>query len=350
MSAGLTRRSVLAACGGLIVSVACRAAEQGGTPPPAAPQLPGSLQQSPLLDAWIRVAPDGAITAFTGKAELGQGLKTALLQIVAEQLEVRAGQVRLVTADTALTPNEGFTAGSHSMQDSGTALLHAAAQVRALLQEAASARLGVPTEALRAADAMIHAPDGRSLSYGALADALSLHVAAAPQSPLVPPAAYRVMGTPMPRVDIPAKVTGGPAYVQDLRLAGMLHGRVIRQPRPGAELQDLDAGPVERMPGVVKVIRDGSFLAVVAAKEWQAVKAMRALAAASQWSDGEALPDPATILETIRALPARDIPILAWSNPAGAPVRRLAAATRAHTRCTARSAPPAPWRNSWTAR
>ncbi len=336
MNAVLSRRAFLAAGGGLIVSFtlprAGAAAEPGGPLPAAAPALPGSLKDTPLLDAWIRVAPDGAVTAFTGKAELGQGLKTALLQIVAEQLALQPAQVRLVTADTGLTPNEGVTAGSHSMQDSGTALLNAAAQVRSLLQDAAATRLGVAPEQVRAEGGAMHGPDGRNLAYGALADGLSLHVAAQPSSVLIPPSAYRIMGTPMQRVDIPAKLSGGAAYVQDMRLPGMLHARVVRQPGPGAVLGQFDVAPIEKMPGVVKVVRDGSYLAVVAEREWQAIKAMRALAAAATWSGATELPDERTILATIHALPARDIPVLNWTNPASPPVKRISARyTRPYT-------------------
>ncbi len=329
MNAPVSRRSLLGAGSGLLVSVvlprpAEAAPDQGGAPPAKAP-LPGSLKETPLLDAWIRIAPDGAITVFTGKAELGQGLKTALLQVAAEQLAVDPAALTLVTADTGRTPNEGITSGSHSMQDSGTALLHAAAQVRGLLLQQAAAGWGVDAAQLTAAGAAIHAPDGRSAGYGELAARLSLHVEARPDSPLVDPAAFRVMATPMPRVDIPAKVTGGAAYIQDMRLPGMLHARIVRQPSAGAVLQAFDAGPVERMPGVVKVVRDGSYLAVVAAKEWQAIKAGRALAAAARWTETASLPEQATVLDTIRALPTRDIAVLNWTNPAGAPVTRLKA-------------------------
>ena len=134
------------------------------------------------------------------------------------------------------------------------------------------------------------------------------------------------MGTSMPRVDIPAKLTGGAAYVQDMRLPGMLHARAIRQPSVGREAAWISTpAPIERMQGVVKVVREGSYLAVVAEKEWQAIKAMRALAAAARWQETATLPDEATVLETIRALPARDIPVLTWKAPAGAPVKRLKA-------------------------
>jgi nicotinate dehydrogenase subunit B len=316
MSAVLSRRTLLAAGGGLVVAFSLRAEE---------PSRPGSLKETPLLDAWIRVAPDGHVTVLTGKAELGQGLKTALLQVAAEQLDVAPEGIELVTADTARTANEGFTAGSHSMQDSGTAILNAAAQVRGLLRDAAAAEFGVAAETLSTADGSVHAPDGRSIGYGPLAAKLNLHVEASPQSPLKDPAAYRLMGTSMPRIDIPAKLTGGVAYLQDLRLPGMLHARVVRQPSVGARLLDFDSGPVERMAGVVKVVREGSYLAVVAAKEWQAIKAMRALAAAARWEETATLPDEAIVLDTIRALPARDIPVLTWKGPAGTPVKRLKA-------------------------
>jgi nicotinate dehydrogenase subunit B len=135
MNAGLSRRALLGAGGGLIVAFSLRAEE---------PVRPGSLKETPLLDAWIRVAPDGLVTVFTGKVELGQGIKTALLQVAAEQLDVAPHRIELVTADTARTANEGFTAGSHSMQDSGTAILNAAAQVRGMLRAAAVDELGVP--------------------------------------------------------------------------------------------------------------------------------------------------------------------------------------------------------------
>ncbi len=325
----ISRRTLLASGAGLVVAFSLRpagAAEQGGTPQAAAPApLPGSLKQTPLLDAWLRVAPDGHITLLTGKAELGQGLGTALLQIAAEQLEVSPTAIELVMADTGRTPDEGFTAGSHSMQDSGTAILNAAAQVRALLVQAAADEWSLAPVTLSARDGAVHASDGRSLTYGALAAKLNLHVDAQPVSPLKDPGSYQLMGTPVPRVDIPAKVTGGPSYVQDMRLPGMLHARAVRQPGNGATLLDVDTGPIEHMPGVVKVVRQGSYLAVVTEKEWQAVKAWRALSAAAKWQDTTTYPDPATIHQTLQSLPSKDIPVLTWTGQAGAPVRTLKA-------------------------
>jgi nicotinate dehydrogenase subunit B len=317
----LSRRDMIAAGGGLLVTIALSRSPSRAEDAP----LPGSLKDTPLLDAWIRVAPDGAITAFTGKAELGQGLKTALIQIVAEQLEVAPARITLVTADTARTANEGFTAGSHSMQDSGTALLNAAAQTRLLLLNAAAAELGVGVETLNVTDGVVRGPDGTTRDYGSLAGKFSLHVQAQPGGGLKDPATYRVMAMPMPRIDIPAKLTGGAAYVQDMRPAGMLHARAVRQPSPGAVLLSVDTDAVAGMPGVMKVLRDGNYLAVVAKKEWQAIKAMRALTASAEWRETATLPEQAKAAEIIRSLPARDIPVLTWSNPAMPPIRRISA-------------------------
>jgi CO/xanthine dehydrogenase Mo-binding subunit len=255
MNTLLARRDLLAAAGGLVVSFSMAPTSARAAAVPAV--LPGSLKDTPLLDAWIAVAADGWVTVSTGKAELGQGLKTALVQIAAEQLDVGVGQVTIVTADTGRTPNEGFTAGSHSMQDSGTAILHAAAQVRALLCAAAAAQFGVPADTLTVKGGWVSTQDGRNVGYGTLAAGLSLHVQAQPASQLKDPAAYHVIGQEVPRIDIPAKVTGGPAYVQDLRPPGMLHARVVRQPSAGAVLREVDTGPVERMKGVVQVVREG---------------------------------------------------------------------------------------------
>ena len=134
------------------------------------------------------------------------------------------------------------------------------------------------------------APDGQRLGYGDLVAGDMLHVQAQPKSKLKDPATYKVMGQPVPRVDIPAKVTGGAAYVQDMRLPGMVHARVVRPPSYGAQLTECDTAAIENMPGVVKVVRDGNFLAVVAKKEFQAIKAMRALAAAAKWKETAGLP------------------------------------------------------------
>ena len=324
----LSRRRMLATSGALIVSFALSKRTPADEPPAAAapPEvLPGSLAHTPMLDAWIKVDAAGRATVFTGKVELGQGLKTAVIQLAAEQLALAPEHIELVTADTDRTPNEGFTAGSHSMQDSGTAIFNAAGQVRALLIEAAAAQFGLPVDRLQARDGSVHAPDGRSLGYGPLAAGLSLHVSAQPATGLGDPKAYRIVGTSLPRVDIPGKLTGGVAYIQDMRLPGMLHARVVRQPSPGARLRSVDADAIEDMSGVEKVVREGDYLAVVATREWQAVKAWRALSNSAQWSEDARLPEQSSVHSMLQTLPARDIEVLTWKGSAAAPVQRLQA-------------------------
>jgi CO/xanthine dehydrogenase Mo-binding subunit len=282
----LDRRSVLTGGGALIVSFSLgRAFAQA---PAQAVKPPGSLATTPHLDSWIRIDADGSITAFTGKVELGQGFKTAFQQIAAEQLNVPFEALKIITADTKLTANEGYTSGSRSMQDSGTAILHAAAQARELLVAEAARRFDLPTESLRTDDGAVIAPDGRRLTYGELVAADLLHVQTQTTSRLKDPVSFKVMGQSVPRVDIPAKVTGAAAYVQDMRLPGMVHARVVRPPSYGAQLMECDTAAVEKLPGVVKIVRDGNFLAVAAEKEFLAVKAMNALAASAKWQEAPA--------------------------------------------------------------
>jgi nicotinate dehydrogenase subunit B len=313
----LDRRRVLAGGGALIVSfslgdAAALAQDQRAA---AAASPPGSLKSAPLLDAWIRIDADGSITAFTGKAELGQGFKTAFQQIAAEELDVAFESLVVVTADTSRTANEGYTSGSHSMQDSGTAIQNAAAQVRELLVAEAARRLDLPAEALRTDNGAVRSPDGRRLGYGDLVGDATLHVQAQPTSKLKDPATFKVMGRSVPRVDIPAKVTGGAAYVQDLRLSGMVHARIVRPPSYGAQLTDCDTSSVEKMPGVVKVVRDGNFLAVAAAKEFQAIKAMQALSAAAQWRQTPNLPKQDDLFSVLTGLPSQDSTIFERRDP-----------------------------------
>jgi nicotinate dehydrogenase subunit B len=313
----LDRRRLLKGGGALIVSFSLtNAFAQDQTPQvaPPAPKPPASLANSPYLDSWLRIDADGSITVFTGKAELGQGFKTAFQQIAAEQLDVPFASLKVVTADTKLTANEGYTSGSHSMQDSGTAILHAAAQARELLIAEAAKRLDVPAETLRTENGAVVASDGRKLTYGELVAQDMLHVQAQPSSKLKDPATFRVMGQSIPRVDIPAKVTGGVAYVQDLRLPDMVHARIVRPPSYGATLTECDTAAVEKLPGVVKVVRDGNFLAVVAKKEFQAVKAMGALSAAAKWKENGQLPKQDELASVLTAMPRKDFAIFERSD------------------------------------
>jgi CO/xanthine dehydrogenase Mo-binding subunit len=305
----LARRAFLA--NALVVTFAL---SRGALAQDQGKKLPQSLAKTPELDAWIRVGADGTITVFTGKAELGQGIRTALTQVAAHELAVLPEQIDLVTADTARTPDEGVTAGSHSMQDSGTAILNAAANVRALLAEAASWQFAIAPGQVEMRDGAAHAPDGRQIGYGELAASLSLEVAVRLDMPRRQ-GGKPVIGQSLPRLDIPAKVSGGEAYVQDMRLPGMLHARVVRGPSDGTKVKTVDSAAVEKMPGVVKVVRDGGFMAVIADHEWRAVKALHRLQA-SGWERTEP-PIPASDLrDTIHRLPAQDMPIFDYPGPA----------------------------------
>jgi nicotinate dehydrogenase subunit B len=326
----ISRRAALVGAGALVFSfssVGRTLAQEGGaqTAAPHAPPLPGSLKQTPFLDSWIRVGADGNVTVLTGKAELGQGIKTALMQIAAEQLDVEFERLTLVTADTAQTANEGYTAGSHSMQDSGTAILNAAAQVRQLLVAEAATRAGLPADQMRTDKGVVIAPDGKRFAFGELVGAQMLHVQASPQSPLKNPAQFKVMQRSIPRVDIPAKVTGGEAYVQDMRLDGMVHGRVVRPPSYGAQLAGIEGAGVETMPGVLKVVRDGSFLGIIAEREFPAIEAMRALAASARWQETAKLPRATDLPEFLMHLPSHDITVADARNPAAAAAKSLSA-------------------------
>jgi CO/xanthine dehydrogenase Mo-binding subunit len=311
----LSRRALLARGGALIVSFSMFGAEVGAQEQAkGAPPLPGSLKKAPYLDSWIRIDAAGKITVFSGKSELGQGVKTALRQVAAEELSVAFEAIDLVTSDTALTPNEGFTSGSQSMSDGGTAIVNAAAQVREILLTRAAARFGVDAQTLVAADGSVRAPDGRTIGYGELVADESLHVQAMPQSKRKDPRTFSIVGKPIQRVDIPAKVTGGIAYVQDMRLPDMVHARVVMPPGPHATIKAVDIAKASNMPGVLKVHRNGNFLAVIATREYQAVKAMQALAAATTWAERPSLPRADKIYDHLRSLPERAEVILDRGN------------------------------------
>lgn len=306
----LPRRAVLSG-GSLLIGFTLARAAHGAASVPE-----GDLRVAPELDSWIRLDPDGRVTVLTGKVEFGQGIKTALIQVAAEELDLSPARVTLITADTGRTPNEGYTAGSHSMQDSGTAIRDAAAEVRALLMDAAAASWQVPREQVRTNAGHVTGPDGRSIGYGELAGSVDLHRPAKPPFPLKPPATYAIVGRSLPRVDIPGKLTGQPSFVQDLRLPDMVHARVVRPRAYGGPLLDVDAAAVARMPGVLKIVREGSFLGVIAAREFQAIQAMRALAATARWAPGHDLPRPDAVGAFLQTAPARDYVVLDRPAPA----------------------------------
>ena len=263
-------------------------------------KLPGNLNTNRRLDRWLRINRDGTVTAFPGKVEIGQGILTALAQIVAEELDVALERLRLAPADTTYSPDEGMTSGSQSITDGGVALRYAAAEARFLLLQRAAVRLGVSLEQLSVADGVVSARSGGSVSYWDLAtDDLLAREATAEIAPK-PASQHTVIGTPAPRRDIPAKVSGAPVFVHDLDLPGMLHGRIARPPSYDARLVELDEAEVRSLPGVVALVRDGSFVGVIAAREEQALRALARVKRLARWEEKTVLPettDPRFLLQ-----------------------------------------------------
>ena len=316
------RRQFTAGLGAIVVAFSLDPRHAAGQEPP---RLPGSLQTNRKLDGWLRINADGTATVFTGKVELGQGILTALAQIAAEELDLPLARIKMISGDTGQTPNEGQTAGSQSVENSGTALRMAGAEVRAILIELAAKRLGAAADQLAISDGVIAAPDGRKVGYGELAASVDLNREATAKATPKPPASHKIVGKSIQRFDIPAKVTGGMAFVQDMRLPGMVHGRVVRPPRYGSKLDSVDEAAARAIKGVLAVVRDGSFLGVVAEREEQAVKARDALIKSAKWTPGPELPDPARIFEVIKSLPSKDATIGVKQGPVLASARVLEA-------------------------
>jgi nicotinate dehydrogenase subunit B len=281
----VSRRRFLAGSA-LVVSFAALS-RAGEADMPASRKAPiGDLTDYPWLDSWIGIDAHGAVTVASGKVELGQGVETAFMQCAAEQLCVDPAVITMQMASTTRPLNEGYTSGSQSMMSSANAILQAAAQMRAILLGWAAQDLGADITQLAIENGIVSAPGGQSRSYGDLVKGRSLHVQFTGHVDVVPASQYKIMGKNVPRLDIPGKLTGEPMYVQDIRMDGMLHARVVRPPNYGCTLASVDTGMVEKMPGVIAVIRQGDYLAVVAKKEFQAILAMRALQQAAQWQPG----------------------------------------------------------------
>ncbi len=258
-------------------------------------RLPGSLNNNRMLDGWLRINANGTVTVFTGKVELGQGILTALAQIVADELDVAYERIEMVSGDTARTPNEGMTAGSVSVENSGTALRFACAEARQILLGLAATRLGTTADRLTVADGTVAGGSGKA-TYAELASTANLKREATAQAKPKPVSEHKLIGKSVPRRDIPPKVFGGASYVQDMRLPGMVFGRVVRPPSYRAELIAFDEAAVKAMPGIVAVVRDGSFLGVAAGREEQAIKAAQVLRASARWREKPDLPPPAPAL------------------------------------------------------
>ena len=259
-------------------------------PPEAGQTLPQALIETPDLDAWIRINPDETITVFSGKVEYGQGLKTALAQIAADELDVSLARIRMVMGDTEQTPDEGMTVGSVSLQTSGNAIRQAAAEARQVMLNLAIEELEAFPDQLEIEDGQItDTESGKQTSYWELQGGKAFNTQIRGHAQIKRAEAYRLVGHSAIRTDLPGKVTGVHRYVHDLDLEGMVHGRVVRPPNYDARLVSIDLEEVQQMPGVLKVVRDGSFLGVIAEEEIQALQAMEKLAELAVW-EGRAIP------------------------------------------------------------
>ena len=252
------------------------------------------------VDSFLALGADGRATIFSGKVDLGTGIKTALAQMAAEELDLPLDRVSVVQGDTALTPDQGPTYGSLSIQKGGVEIRQAAATARAHLVRLASEQLGLPAEALVSESGTVRPKaGGPGLTYAELVKAGRFALKVDHAVITKDPATFGLVGKSVARIDIPEKITGRFTYMQDYRVQGMVHARVVRPPAIGAELQSVDEASVAGIPGLIRVVRQGNFLAVVAEKEWAAVKAAGQIKAT--WSRWEGLPEQDKLWQHVRA-------------------------------------------------
>jgi CO/xanthine dehydrogenase Mo-binding subunit len=305
--AGFSRRDFLKSSGVLIVT--CSAAGVAGKLAPGLLSAQGSPVPPDQLDSWMAIAADGRVTAYTGKCELGHGLYTAQMQLIAEELCVPFSRVTLIQCDTAITPDQGTTSGaqSHPANFNDRNLAQAAATARETLMQLASTRFGVPVDQLAVADGVItvRTDASKRVGYGELIGTRKFGTSLSRTAKRRHPKDWTILGTPVPRVDIPAFVTGQFEYVHNVRVPGMLHGRVVRPPKVGASLVGVDEGSVRDVPGFVKVVIKNNFVGVVCEKPWQAIQAANRLKAT--WTEGTKLPAQSTFYDHLRhQKPTRD--------------------------------------------
>jgi CO/xanthine dehydrogenase Mo-binding subunit len=258
---------------------------QGGTPLSNVGGLPADQ-----LDSWLAIAPDGTVSVFTSKVDLGTGTGTALGQIVAEELDVPIGKISMEIGDTTRSVDQGRTSASRTLERAGPQLRQAAAAARQELLQRASARLGAPAGQLTVVDGVVSVAGSpaRTVSYAALVGGARFNTkvdasgeqwdlkVAADVKPK-DPKAYKVVGTSVPRFDLPPKFTAAFLYAHEVRVPGMLHGRVVRPPVVNSRPLTVDERSIANIPGIVRIVQKGNFLGVVAQTEWAAIRAGRAL-------------------------------------------------------------------------
>ncbi|SPP94121.1 xanthine dehydrogenase family protein molybdopterin-binding subunit [Bradyrhizobium vignae] len=295
-----------------------------------APKLPVSLVANPRLSSWVQFTDGGRVAISPGKVEIGQGIVTALAQIAADELDVDLGRIDMIRASTAMSPNEGVTSGSLSIQQSGRALRHACAEVRQRFLAAASERLGVDAALLDIDDGTISGPGNVRTSYWELAGEVSLDRDATAGAPAKSAAGRALAGHSVPRVDIPDKVFARPRFIHDCPLPGLLHGRVLRPDVSRAKLIALDKVATGAVPGLVAVVRDGSFAGVVADSEAAAEAALKILRKGATWSTGEPLPDEDDLAGFLKSQPVQTTVIDA--RTATSPKQAMRTLRRQYTR------------------
>ncbi|KFJ13172.1 molybdopterin-binding domain of aldehyde dehydrogenase family protein [Delftia acidovorans] len=293
----LTRRNLLKLGGMVMVSSVAAAglvAESTGT----APAVAGAFPIPPIdrVSSFIAIGADGSVTAYHGHVDLGTGIRTSLAQLVADELDVEFERITMVLGHTGRTPNQGPTIASNTIQVDAIPMRKAAAQVRQLLLGLAAEKLQQPVSALTTSKGAVVAKGGRRIGYGELAQGQDLNIALDKEVPLRT-GGFNYIGKSVQRVDIPAKVLGALAYVHDVRVPGMLHGRVVRPPYGGADasaplgssLISVNEQSVAHLPGIVKLVVQGDFVGIVAEREEQAIAAMRQLEV--KWKDWAGVPD-----------------------------------------------------------
>lgn len=299
MNEMINRRTLLQVGGALIVAFSLpidrtRAAAVGG-----------KTVATHRVDGFLAVARDGRVTVYSGKVDLGTGVRTALTQIVADELDVAMEEITIIEGDTALTPDQGTTSGSFSIQNGGMQLRRAAATARQALLRRAAAQMRCDMSTLTIRDGVVIAGSGERLPLGSLVESTTLALEIAKDAPQKAPAKYTVVGKPVRRLDIPDKVNGRFTFMQDFKVPGMLHGRVVRPAGFGATVVSYDESSIAKIPGIVKVVRITNFLGIVAENEWSAIQGAQQLKVT--WSNWNGLPEQSKIWEHVRNTPiARD--------------------------------------------
>lgn len=262
------------------------------------------FDQSPdreQINAWIRLEDNGIVKVLTGKMELGQGIQTALMQIAADELDVDMDRMIIQIADTTQTADERYTAGSGSIEGSGGSIRKAAAEARKILLEMAAEQFKSTVNNLDVEDGTIVVVDaGQKVTYWDLLKEKQIEAKITGDAPVKQPGDFKWVGKPIHRKDILKMATGQSVYVHDVRLPGMVHARVVKPPVYGAKLLDVPKEEVENMPGVLKVVRDGSFLGVIAEGEYQAINALNVLRSRSKWQRDELEPAPEDLYDDMQ--------------------------------------------------